>query len=118
MQSSLSYLTVLSYLNVPEQFGVTLLLLALVLLLSPYLAGTDFGVIKIPEFKPTAKRALRVIGPVAMLAALLLHFPLVPKEETGKAVACSNLGPHEKRSYQSKLPKLVGLRFVSKRECG
>ena len=86
MQSSLSYL------GLPEQFGVALLLLALVLLLSPYLADTDLGVIKIPEFNPIVKRRLRILGPIAMVAAVLLHVPLVPKEETSKAVACSISG--------------------------
>jgi hypothetical protein len=86
MQSSLSYV------GLPEHFGEALLLFALILLLSPYLAGTDLGFIKIPEFNPIAKRRLLILGPIAMVAAVLLHVPLVPKEETSKAVACSISG--------------------------
>jgi hypothetical protein len=86
MQSSLSYL------GLPETFGGALLLLGLVLLLSPYLADTDLGFVKIPEFEPIVKRRLRIFGPIAMVAVVLLHVPLVPKEETSKAVACSVSG--------------------------
>jgi len=86
MQSSLSYL------GLPDQFGVALLLLALVLLLSPYLAATDLGVIKVPEFNPIVKRRLRILGPIAMVGAVLLHVPLVQKDETRKAAACSISG--------------------------
>ena len=78
MQSSLSYL------GLPETFGGALLLLALVLLLSPYLADTDLGFIKIPEFEPIVKRRLRIFGPIAMVAAVLLHVPLVPRKKQAK----------------------------------
>src|SRR5262249_5640476 len=76
----------------PEQFGYVLLLLALALVLSPYLAGADFGVIKIPQFKPTTTRRLRGFGPIVLLATVLLHFPLLPKDESSKPVACSISG--------------------------
>src|SRR5712691_8267570 len=68
-------------LGLPEQFGVVLLLLALILLLAPYLAGQDLGVIKVPPFTPSSKRILRVFGPLAMLAALFLHVPFFGKQK-------------------------------------
>src|SRR6058998_3569485 len=86
--------SLLSAVGLPEEFGVVLLSLALILLLAPYLAGTDLGIIRIPSFSSGAKRTLRIVGPIAMLAAILLHVPLVHKEEAGTVatVACSISG--------------------------
>ncbi|CAN7463098.1 hypothetical protein [Paraburkholderia hospita] len=83
--------SLLALLGLPDQFGVALLLLALALFLAPYLAGHDFGVVKIPSFNPAARRILRFIGPVCLLAVVLLHVPLVdkptPPQKEGHTVA-------------------------------
>jgi len=49
--------------------------LALALTLSPYLAGADFGFLRVPEFLGPAKHTLRVLGPVLLAGSLLLYFP-------------------------------------------
>jgi hypothetical protein len=72
--------SLLSSIGLPGEFGVALLLLALVLLLAPYFAGHDFGVVKIPAFSDIAQRRLRVLGPLAMLVALALHIPMIKPE--------------------------------------
>ena len=42
----------------------------------------------------------------------------VPEADLGQVnVEIRNLGPHDKRSYQSKLPKEVGFTLASKQEC-
>jgi hypothetical protein len=65
-------------LRLPEPFGVVLLTGSMVLLLSPYLAGSDFGSFKVPTFPPSTTAILRVLGPLAFLAACLLFIPLWP----------------------------------------
>jgi hypothetical protein len=55
-----------------------LLALGLGLLVAPYLAGTDFGQIKIPNLSDRAKRISRVLGPVAFFVSLSLFIPFLP----------------------------------------
>ena len=62
----------------PDNFGYALLILGLALLLAPYFRGSDFGVVKVPEFEASTRTALRIIGPVAMLGAVLVHVDLLP----------------------------------------
>jgi hypothetical protein len=68
--------SVLARLDLPEGFGYALLMLALALLLAPYLGGSDFGLVKIPKFEPPVRRALRIAGPFLISAAILAHVPL------------------------------------------
>jgi len=42
--------SIVDALDLPEAFAGTLLILALILLIAPYLSGLDFGVLKIPSF--------------------------------------------------------------------
>ncbi len=64
-----------------DDFGVLLLSVCFILLLAPYLAGKDFGIIKIPEFSLQTKRALRWLGPLLFIAcAVALVAPLIPVE--------------------------------------
>jgi hypothetical protein len=54
--------------GVPEQFGVLVLTVCLILVLTPYLAGQDLGLIKIPKIRSkTSKDRLRIIGPIAFV---------------------------------------------------
>lgn len=62
--------------DLPDQFGVILLALAFGVLLSPYIAGADFGPINIPNFAPTMKRRLKLIGPFAFVGTLVLFLPI------------------------------------------
>lgn len=63
--------------KLPQPFGVTLLVLSLILLLSPYLSGADFGIFKIPSFTDRAKRNLKILGPIAFITMVLLFVPLI-----------------------------------------
>jgi hypothetical protein len=68
--------SLIEWLGLPENFGYALLIVGLVLLLAPYLHGSDFGIIKIPKFDPPTRRSLRVVGPMFMLFAVLLHIKI------------------------------------------
>lgn len=56
--------------QLPAGFGQTILVLALILMLTPYFAGADFGVVKIPILNHVTKLRLRWLGPLVMLAVL------------------------------------------------
>jgi hypothetical protein len=62
--------------NLPDGFGYLLLVLGLILTLAPWFNGLDFGVLKVPDFAPRARRTLTVAGPLVLLAAIGLHLPL------------------------------------------
>lgn len=62
-------------LGLPNEFGILLLILCLVLTLAPYFSGYDFGVIRIPTFGVRIKRRLKFIGPISLLLVFALHFP-------------------------------------------
>jgi hypothetical protein len=63
-------------LGLPDQFGLVLLVAGLVLSMAPYLAGVDFGIFKIPLFESSIRTRLKIIGPVWLAIAVLLHVPL------------------------------------------
>ena len=67
--------SVIQRLALPAEFGVALLLFAFTLAIAPYFSGVDFGAVKIPELSLKTRRNLRVIGPLALAMAILLHVP-------------------------------------------
>lgn len=71
-----------NYLGVPVEFGLLPFGIILILCLVPYFGGTDFGIVKIPDFAPVTNRKLKILGPFIMGAFLLISFfPLFPKEK-------------------------------------
>jgi hypothetical protein len=85
--------SVLDRLNLPANFGYALLILGLVLVLAPYLRGTDFGVVKIPDFEAPMRRTLRVVGPLALLGAVLVHVPLAEQGGSLRRGSASRIEP-------------------------
>ena len=70
--------------------------LSLILLISPYASGHDFGSIKIPNFKDTSKTKLKFFGPVIFVIAIALHLPLLPETPvSGAEVPISEPGAEE-----------------------
>lgn len=65
----------LQVIGIPEKFGLVLLTFALILAISPYMGGTDFGIFKVPGFSPKVARALCFLGPILLLVAVLLFVP-------------------------------------------
>jgi hypothetical protein len=63
--------------GLPDPFGLTLLLLSLILFLSPYLSGADFGIFKIPQFSPQVKNWFKVIGPIIFILMILCYLPII-----------------------------------------
>jgi serine/threonine protein kinase len=72
-------------LGLPQQFGVVVLTLALVFVISPYSGGADFGIFKIPAFPPNIQHVLRILGPLVFGVCLGLFVPAWPsrREEEG-----------------------------------
>src|ERR1044072_1077062 len=64
--------------GLPDSFGVVLLSFSFILLLAPYLSGADFGIFKIPIFSGTAKRWLKIFGPVLFLLCAIAFIPVFP----------------------------------------
>lgn len=62
--------------GVPSEFGISLLTLSLILSLSPYFSGIDFGIIKIPKLKVRAQKVLKIIGPLILLLSFLSFLPI------------------------------------------
>jgi hypothetical protein len=83
--------SLLDWLGLPENFGYALLIVGLALLLAPYLRGGDFGIVKVPDFEPGVRSALRVVGPIVMLIAVIVHVDLLPS--AGEREARGNGGP-------------------------
>lgn len=89
-------MSILDAAGLPEQFGFLLLAIATILLLSPYLSGSDLGMIKIPNLSEGAKKSLKLGGPIAMLAVIVLHVNMLPKvvsEEKPEPVTADVLEP-------------------------
>jgi hypothetical protein len=64
--------------QIPDSFGVVLLVFFLILLLAPYFSGADFGVFRIPLFTDKAKKWLRIIGPILFILCVLSFIPIIP----------------------------------------
>ena len=73
----------------PQPFPSILITFAFILLLSPYLSGSDFGLFKIPLFSDGAKKWLRIIGPIAFLLSALAFVPLIPKSNPPNPIPSS-----------------------------
>jgi hypothetical protein len=61
--------------GIPSEFGLSLLMLSLILFLSPYFSGVDFGVIKIPKLTLKAKKRLKITGPLLIIGVSSLFTP-------------------------------------------
>lgn len=70
--------------DLPPQFGLILLLFALVLVLAPWLSGSDFGFLKIPAFPERTRRAFRILGPIALVSAVSIHIPFLAASSNGE----------------------------------
>jgi hypothetical protein len=63
-------------LGLPEAVQTALLVLAIVLALSPWFSGVAIGSWTFPKFDPRRRRAMRVIGPIAVALAVALVVPV------------------------------------------
>ena len=70
-------MSLLDYVGLPGEFGLTILLLSLVIFVAPFLAGSDFGFLKVPAFSEKATRRMYFIGPAMMVAAVSIHIPIL-----------------------------------------
>lgn len=83
--------------GLPDTFGVVLLSFSFILLLAPYFSGADFGLFKIPNFTESAKKWLKIIGPIAFGLCVLSFVPIIPK--TNPTPSNSNINGQSQKSY-------------------
>lgn len=89
--------SVIHRLGLPPEFGLVLLVLSLALAVAPYLANSDFGILKVPSFVPRTRKRLRVVGLVALLVAMGLHVPILrsqPQAAPASAPPSSSVVPN------------------------
>ncbi|MBV9925416.1 MAG: hypothetical protein JOZ96_10405 [Acidobacteria bacterium] len=70
--------SVIKLLGLPDAFTGMLLIFSFILLLAPYLSGADFGPFKIPQFTDSARKKLKIIGPIVFLTLIVLFVPMIP----------------------------------------
>lgn len=71
--------SIIKLLGLPDTFAVVLLTFSFILALAPYFSGADFGLFKIPQFTDSARKKLKVIGPLLFLAIGMLFIPMIPQ---------------------------------------
>jgi hypothetical protein len=71
--------SIIKLLGLPETFAVVLLTFSFILALAPYFSGADFGLFKIPQFTDSARKKLKIIGPIIFLVLVILFVPLIPQ---------------------------------------
>jgi len=72
--------SIIKLLGLPETFAVVLLTFSFILALAPYFSGADFGLFKIPQFTDSARKKLKIIGPIIFLALVTLFVPMIPRQ--------------------------------------
>jgi hypothetical protein len=82
-------LNIVKFLGLPETFAVLLLTFCFVLVLAPYFSGADFGLFKIPKFTSSARKRLKIIGPICFLALVLLFVPTITRQNVTKPIDAS-----------------------------
>lgn len=73
-----------SLLGLPKELTITVFTISLIAALAPIASGADLGLLKIPRFAPPLQSRLRIWGPITLLFALLLFFPLWPASQSLK----------------------------------
>jgi len=77
-------LSTFDLIKLPQTFEVVLLTLGLILLVSPYIGGADFGIFKVPIFKTAIKQFLQYFGPFLFLLIIALFIPIWKSEKKEK----------------------------------
>ncbi|NEQ42879.1 MAG: hypothetical protein F6K00_04680 [Leptolyngbya sp. SIOISBB] len=87
--------------GLPNDFGVILLTFGLILLLSPYLSGFDFGIFQIPKLDPKMQQNLRILGPIIFAGLIFLFVPIWKESKSNKETS------HKSLQYRSALGRHV-----------
>ncbi|HYU25143.1 MAG TPA: hypothetical protein VEO74_08075 [Thermoanaerobaculia bacterium] len=69
-------MSVAGRIGLPEAFQTTLLVVALLLALAPHFAGLTIGGVQLPRIDHRRRRALKIFGPLALVAAIALVLPV------------------------------------------
>lgn len=98
--------------GIPEAVSVGAVIITFILAIAPFASGHDFGIFKVPAFNHVTRQKLRILGPLLLIATLILFIPLWPSSEAvdvhnGKPVI--NLFYHKSLNQQA-VAAAVGLR--------
>ena len=63
-------------LSVPSNVIHTIFVLIIILLLSPYVGGIDFGFFKVPAFPPEIELLFKWVAPFLFVVFLMLFIPI------------------------------------------
>lgn len=94
-------------LGIPDNVINTTFVIAIALLLAPYVGGLDFGVFKVPNLPPAIQMPLRWGTPILFAAVLIMFIPLWPTRKTegdhvdAKEEHPNSVNPKSKYSLQS-----------------
>jgi hypothetical protein len=91
----------LEVLGIPKEFGVVLLTLALILVITPYLGGIDLGIFKVPDLPPHATSILHYLGPVLLILFSLLFLPYWPHRSKPQISSVDAVDTNSKYRLQS-----------------
>jgi len=65
------------YFGIPDALSVGFVVFCAILFMSPYAAGSDWGIFKIPQFGQRASRILKWVGPILVVIAILGFIPMI-----------------------------------------
>jgi hypothetical protein len=74
--------SILEFLHLPDEFGITLLLIALALFFAAFFEGVKIGDIEV-ELKPKTRKVLKWCSIPLLVIALGLHYPSIPPDCSG-----------------------------------
>ena len=74
--SNKSHKSTFDLLNIPKQFSLFLLTLSLIIAVSPYIGGADFGFIKVPQLFLQANSLMKILCFAPLLITIIFYLPL------------------------------------------
>lgn len=86
----MTYQSAYAHVGFPESLAITLTLVSLSLALVPWFAGTDFGIFKVPDLRPSITRPMKYIAPACFslfVAGFLKIIPVNPPPPAATAYA-------------------------------
>jgi hypothetical protein len=69
-------MSVAEHIGLPDAFRTTLLIVALLLALTPYLSGLAISGVQLPRLPHAQRRRFKILGPIAIAFAVALVFPI------------------------------------------
>ncbi|MCP2517388.1 hypothetical protein M5J07_20785 [Achromobacter mucicolens] len=74
----MTYLSSYAYLGLPDSLAMALTLVSLSLALTPWLAGTDYGIFKVPNLPTSIARPMKYIAPTCFAIFIAGFLKIIP----------------------------------------